>query len=94
MANLTALNMTIRGRVQGVSFRYFAKSRAISLGLSGWVRNMPEGNAVQVVAEGEKEALTKLAEALKTGPQGARVDETTEIWGEYSGAYTGFRIEF
>ncbi len=94
MANLASVNLTVRGRVQGVSFRYFAQKQAYLLGLRGWVRNLSEGDAVQIVAEGEKEDLHKLVELLKIGPPGARVEKSNESWGEYSGAYSGFQIKF
>jgi len=64
------------------------------MGIRGWVRNLPEGDAVQIVAEGEKQDLLKLVELLKRGPPGALVEKSDESWGEYSGAYSGFQIKF
>ncbi|GBD10862.1 Acylphosphatase [bacterium HR23] len=53
-----ALHAVIYGRVQGVGFRAFVEARARSLGLRGWVRNLPDGRAVEVWAEGPPQALT------------------------------------
>jgi len=62
----------ISGLVQGVGFRYFVHRRATSLGLSGWVRNLPDGR-VEVVASGTAEGLAGLEIALDRGPPMARV---------------------
>ncbi len=62
----------MQGRVQGVGFRHFVASRASAFGLSGWVRNEPDGS-VLVVADGTDERLDRLREALAAGPRSARV---------------------
>lgn len=67
------VRFTIRGRVQGVGFRYFVQSQAEGLGLSGWVRNGVDG-AVLGVAEGSEDAVDALHRALLTAPPPARVD--------------------
>lgn len=64
----------VRGRVQGVGFRWFVLKRARQLGLSGWVRNLPDG-AVEVAARGESPGLEDLEGILRIGPPHARVDE-------------------
>ncbi len=74
MAPLTRRHLTIKGRVQGVGFRWFARETAASLGLSGWVRNRTDGS-VEAEAEGSEEALDAFIERLKTGNPAARVDE-------------------
>ena len=66
------MHVVVRGRVQGVGFRYFVRERARSLRLVGWVRNMPDG-AVEVLASGAAEALEGLRASLAVGPPGARV---------------------
>ena len=68
-----ARRMTISGRVQGVGFRCFAQDAAIREGVTGWVRNLPDGR-VEAHAEGEMEAVTRLERALRQGPRGGRVD--------------------
>lgn len=84
------LNATVRGRVQGVGFRYFVRHVANGLGLRGYVRNLPDGS-VEVVAEGSRPALERLLAVLRQGPPHARVDEVTEAWGSAEGAFTEFR---
>jgi acylphosphatase len=90
-ASLSAL---VRGRVQGVSFRYFAQTEAARLHLAGWVRNLPDGEAVEVRAEGERKDLESFLELLKEGPQAAEVDDVKVRWGDYSGEFSDFRIKF
>ena len=68
------LYVAVRGRVQGVGFRWFVRERARALGLTGWVRNTPDG-AVEVLAVGNDEALHKLRTLLRAGPSGARVSQ-------------------
>ncbi len=67
------LEATVRGRVQGVGFRYFVVRNALDLGLTGWVANLPDG-AVRCVAEGPPDALARLDDALRTGPPGSFVE--------------------
>lgn len=68
------LEVTIRGYVQGVGFRYFVVRQAKQLGLSGWTSNESDGT-VRVVAEGSPAALDELLNLLRAGPGGARVDQ-------------------
>ena len=82
----------ISGRVQGVGFRYFAKDTAVREGVTGWVRNLPDGR-VEALVEGEEEAVTRVERALWQGPGGARVaavavDDTEPP----SGAHHGFSV--
>ncbi|MGH9259436.1 MAG: acylphosphatase [Acidimicrobiales bacterium] len=63
----------VRGRVQGVGFRWFVWREAERLGLAGWAHNRPDG-AVEVVAQGPEAALENLDRALARGPEAARVD--------------------
>lgn len=69
----------IRGRVQGVGFRAFAQREAERLGLSGFVRNEPDGS-VTVEAEGARSALEALLEALRRGPRHAAVADVAVHW--------------
>jgi acylphosphatase len=64
----------ISGRVQGVGFRWFVEREAATLGLTGWVRNRPNGS-VEVMATGTREQLAALHGRLREGPRAARVDE-------------------
>lgn len=67
----------VKGRVQGVGFRWFVQREASEIGLRGWVRNTDEGH-VEVVAAGEPEDLAELAQSLKKGSRGSRVDAVIE----------------
>ena len=70
---LVARRFVLTGRVQGVGFRYFAEEAAHVEGLIGWVRNRPDG-AVEVFAEGDREAVFRFEAKLRRGPAGARLE--------------------
>ena len=74
----------VHGRVQGVGYRYFVHESAQALGLAGTVQNCGDGS-VRVEAEGTREALNLLLEALRGGPPAARVTRVTEEWSESRG---------
>jgi len=67
----------VKGRVQGVGFRWFVHREAAELTLRGWVRNTEDGH-VEVVAAGTPEDLAELRRALNKGPRGSRVDAVLE----------------
>jgi len=67
------VRLRVRGRVQGVWFRGATREKALSLGLSGWVRNLPDGS-VEALAQGPAWAVEELAAWCRRGPSGARVD--------------------
>jgi acylphosphatase len=71
------LHFLIKGRVQGVGFRWFVHREASELDLHGWVRNTEDGD-VEVVAAGDPESLTELRASLQKGPRGSRVDKVIE----------------
>jgi acylphosphatase len=68
-----ALRVVVRGRVQGVGFRFFVLDQARALHLSGYTRNLRDGS-VEVLAVGAPDALEHLVEKLRTGPRSARVE--------------------
>jgi acylphosphatase len=68
----------IRGRVQGVGFRWFVMREAQRLRLGGYARNLPDGS-VEVVSEGSDGDLEKLEHALRRGPSHARVDDVQQL---------------
>jgi acylphosphatase len=65
----------VHGRVQNVGFRMFVARHARQLGLSGWVRNLPDGRYVEVEAQGEDPAVHQLLGLLRYGPAGAHVED-------------------
>lgn len=67
----------VKGRVQGVGFRWFVHREAAEIGLRGWVKNTDEGH-VEVVAAGDAEAMAELKAALRKGSRGSRVDAVME----------------
>jgi acylphosphatase len=79
----------VRGRVQGVGFRWWTRSRALELGLVGSARNLPDGR-VAVVAEGPRPACSQLLDTLRAGRTPGRVDEVVEQWGPARGGLRGF----
>ena len=93
MENPVSVRAIVYGRVQGVFFRAFVEEHAQRLGLVGYVRNLPS-DAVEVVAEGEREQVNKLVERLKTGPPTAIVDRVEISWSEYTGDHSGFRVRY
>jgi acylphosphatase len=88
------LHFLIRGRVQGVGFRWFVHREASELDLRGWVRNTEEGD-VEVVASGTPDELADLRSSLRRGPRGARVDNVIEhtLTGNEGDDLESFRIE-
>ena len=87
------LEATVSGRVQGVSFRYYTQRTALSLGLTGWVRNESNGD-VRLVAEGERGKLEELLEFVHEGPSYARVSGVESEWGEATGEFGRFQVTY
>jgi len=85
------LRAVVHGLVQGVGFRYYVLSRARLLGVTGYVRNASDGT-VEVVAEGERELLEQLLEAIERGPIGASVHSVDQQWLTPRGQYYRFEI--
>jgi acylphosphatase len=81
----------VRGRVQGVGFRYFVVRRALELDLVGWVANAPDGS-LQCVAEGSPAALDALEATLRMGPLGAMVEAVDTVRMTGTGRLDRFRI--
>jgi acylphosphatase len=71
------MHFLVRGRVQGVGFRWFVHREAAELELRGWVRNTESGE-VEAVAAGAPEDIAELQKKLRQGPRGSRVDRVTE----------------
>ncbi len=86
------LEVTVRGRVQGVGYRVFAVREAMDLGLDGFVANLADGS-VRVVAEGPVAHLEALAQRLRDGPPAGWVDDVQTRLEPARGIGPGFRIE-
>ena len=82
----------VYGRVQGVFFRQWAVNLARSLGVSGWVRNAPDGT-VEAHLAGEEEAVARMIEAMRRGPSQARVDDVAVETAEPEDV-SGFSVKF
>jgi len=85
------VHVFVSGRVQGVFFRDHTRRWAVSLALTGWVRNMGDGR-VEVLAEGEKERLEDLVARLRLGPPMAVVEDAEAAWEDFRGEFDTFRI--
>ena len=94
MNNNERLHAVARGKVQGVSFRYFVVRRAQGLGVTGYAYNMPDGLSVEVVAEGGREGLEVLLDGVRQGPSGAVVQDVDVDWSEATGEFKDFRIVY
>lgn len=90
-ARVGRLEATVRGRVQGVGFRYFVVRRAMELDVVGWVANTADGS-VQLVAEGPLDALDDLEAGLRAGPIGAVVDAVDAVRMTATGRFDRFAI--
>ncbi len=93
MADSALLRAFVYGRVQGTFFRAYVSRRATELGLTGYVRNLPDGT-VEVEAEGQKNRLEQLVAHLNMGSPASKVEKVITTWSEYTGKYPGFRIRY
>ena len=69
---MMSVHVRVSGRVQGVYYRAYTRDRAKSLGINGWVRNIP-GGGVEAVLEGERRQVGEMLKAMKSGPSGSVV---------------------
>ncbi|WP_274628623.1 acylphosphatase [Arvimicrobium flavum] len=87
----TATLARIRGVVQGVGFRYWTRDEARALGLSGWVRNEPDGSVTALIA-GPADAVAAMLAKLRVGPSGARVTDVSTESADADALRADFRI--
>jgi len=87
-----ARRFLVRGRVQGVGFRWFVEREAAILQVAGWVRNNYDGT-VEVLAQGTRDQLAGLHSRLREGPRAARIDEVEVSEAEPVAGLTSFRIQ-
>ncbi len=86
-------HVIIHGLVQGVYFRASTREEAARLGLTGWVRNLPDGS-VEAVFEGEKKKVEEIVGWCHKGPSGARVSKVDISWEPYTGRFSRFEIRY
>jgi acylphosphatase len=87
-----AKRYVVRGRVQGVGFRWFVEHEAQLLGIAGWVRNNHDGS-VEILAQGTRDQLSGLHSRLREGPRAARVDAVEVSDASPVAGLSSFRIE-
>ncbi|HSB12726.1 MAG TPA: acylphosphatase [Blastocatellia bacterium] len=90
---MIARRFIVKGRVQGVGFRYFAIRAAREAGVAGTVQNLADGS-VEAIAEGPPRAVDQFRSALERGPSYAHVSEVVEIEMQPTGRYSGFDVVF
>ncbi|MDH6197255.1 acylphosphatase [Mycobacterium frederiksbergense] len=83
------LSAWVHGRVQGVGFRWWTRSRALELGLTGFASNRPDGR-VHVVAQGPREACQRLLDLLQSGQTPGAVDNVVADWSDADAPMAGF----
>ena len=75
---MPVLHLKVVGKVQGVGFRWFVRERAVELGVSGWVKNVSDGD-VEVAASADADRLASLESAIKRGPAGSHVERVDHV---------------
>jgi acylphosphatase len=87
---MIARHVSVSGRVQGVFFRAWAREQAEALGVTGWVRNCPDGH-VEAHVEGDEAAVEQMVERLRHGPPAALV-ENLRTWDVEPCEFDGFEV--
>ena len=81
MQNIVSLHCFVSGIVQGIGYRWFVENTAKTLGLTGWVKNLCNGN-VEIEAEGDKQTLESFLAAIRSGHTGAVINDITAQWAD------------
>jgi acylphosphatase len=87
------VRVIVRGRVQGVFFRYSTREMANKLGVLGWVKNRWDGS-VEAIFEGDRDRVEEMIEWCRKGPPGAHVRRVDSEWEEYLGEFDQFSIGY
>ncbi len=88
---IQARQFLVRGRVQGVGFRWFVEREAHILKIAGWVRNNPDGT-VEILAQGTRDQLAGLHSRLREGPRAARIDAVDVSEAQPTAGLTSFQV--
>lgn len=91
--NLVRAHIFVSGRVQGVFFRTETQRKAERFGITGFVRNLPDGR-VEAILEGEREKVEKVIKWARRGPFFAKVEKFDASWEDYRGEFEGFEIRY
>jgi acylphosphatase len=92
-SEIVRAHIRVKGRVQGVGFRAHVEYSARQIGgLTGWVRNVGY-DVVEAVAEGERDNVERLIEAIRQGPPASRVDESDVDWETPTGEFVEFGVK-
>ena len=83
----------VKGRVQGVGFRFFAERTAEKFSVNGWVRNLPNGD-VEILGQGTKEQLEKFIAHIRQGPRSSMVVDIETVWRSPTRIYEYFSITY
>ena len=86
-----SLHCLVSGKVQGVNYRSWVKSQAGQLGIKGWVRNLDDGR-VEVLAQGDEDALQSLKGKLALGSTMSHVDNVETQWMDYDKEHSTFEL--
>lgn len=89
---LVRVHVWVKGRVQNVGFRAHVEYSGRQIGVTGWVRNVGY-DTVEAVAEGARDRIERFIEAMKTGPDSSRVDESRVEWENPSGEFMRFDVK-
>ncbi len=90
---MASLHVWVEGRVQGVFFRDTTRRQALNLGLTGWVRNLPDGR-VEAVFRGDREVCEEALKFVHAGPPGALVTKVDHRWEPDDETFVDFEIRF
>jgi acylphosphatase len=93
MSTAERLSAQVTGRVQGVGFRQFTRRKASDLDLTGWVKNESDGS-VRLEAEGPRDALDDLLDAIRSGPRTASVENVSADWQDADGRFDRFQVRY
>ncbi len=89
--HMVRVHVFVSGIVQRVGFRYYTARKAKALGITGFVKNLPDGR-VEIVAEGSREAINKFIEEVSIGPPRSKVDGMEIFWEDFSGEFSDFKV--
>ena len=90
---MKAVQARVTGRVQGVSFRWYTQEQAHGLGVTGWVRNLPDGR-VEALCEGPERGLQLFLDRIAAGPMRRYIQGVEVHWDKVAGQFDDFQVRF